>query len=135
MYLMSVVRKSTCSGFKTGFYIYCHGGNAFGYIKQKSYFLKDGRISGYFDAKHMTVFRIEPILHNFEDQKNRSIFAWHSSLIHLMIFIECALDRAYLSSNHYFCYNMQQALMQSVTGNYSFIYKHKPGLMDTLIHK
>ncbi len=31
--------------------------------------MKDGRITGYFDTKYMTVLRIEQILHNFEDQK------------------------------------------------------------------
>ena len=66
---MSVVGKSTCSGFKTGLYISYHGGNAVRYIKQRGYFMKDGRISGYFDTKYMTVLRIEQILHNFEDQK------------------------------------------------------------------
>ncbi len=67
--VMSVVGKSTCSGFKTGLYIYYHGGNAVMYIKQRDYFLKDARISGYFDTKYMTVLRVEQILHNFEDQK------------------------------------------------------------------
>ena len=31
--------------------------------------MKDGRKSGYFDTKYMTVLGIEPMLHNFEDQK------------------------------------------------------------------
>ncbi len=66
---MSVVGKSTCSGFKTGLYICYHGGNAVRYIKQRDYFLKYAWISGYFDTKYMTVLRIEQILHNFEDQK------------------------------------------------------------------
>ena len=41
------------------------------------YFLKawkEGRISGYFDTKYMAVLQIEPILHNFEDQKIANIF-------------------------------------------------------------
>ncbi len=67
--MMSVVGKSTCSGFKTGFYISYHGGNAVRYIKERGSFLKDGRISEYFDTKYMTVLQIEQILHNFEDQK------------------------------------------------------------------
>ncbi len=78
---MSVVGRSTCSGFKTGLYIFYHRGNAVRYIKQRSYFLKDGQISGYFDTKYMTVLQIDQILRNFEDQKianlltlNRSIF-------------------------------------------------------------
>ena len=40
------------------------------YIKESGYSLKEGRISGYFDTKYMTVLRIEQILHYFEDQKN-----------------------------------------------------------------
>ncbi len=66
---MSVVGKSTCSGFKTGLYISYHGGNAVRYIKQRVYFMKDGWISGYFDTKYIAILWIEPILHNFEDQK------------------------------------------------------------------
>ena len=57
--MMSVVGKSTCLGFKTGLYISYHGGNAVWYIKQRGYFMKDARISGYFDTKYMTVLRIE----------------------------------------------------------------------------
>ena len=71
---MSVVGKSTCSGFKAGFYIFCYGGNAVSYIKQRGYFLKDARIPSYFDTKYMTVSRIEQILHNFEDQKFANFF-------------------------------------------------------------
>ncbi len=56
---MSVVGKSTCSGFKTGLHISYHGGNAVRYIKQRGYFMKDARIYGYFDPKYMTVLRIE----------------------------------------------------------------------------
>ncbi len=67
--MMSVVGKSTCSGFKTGLYIFYHGGNAVRYIKQRGYFMKDVRTSGHFDTKYMTVLRIEKLLHNFEDQK------------------------------------------------------------------
>ena len=84
--MMSVVGKSTCSGFKTGLYISYHGGNAVRYIKQRGYSMKDGRVSGQFDTKYITVLRIEQFLHSFEDQKvgnfltsNRSIFVWHSS--------------------------------------------------------
>ena len=69
MQCMSVVGKSTCSGFLTGSYISYHGGNAVRYIKQRGYFLKNGRIPGYFDTKYMKVLRIEQILHSFEDQK------------------------------------------------------------------
>ncbi len=61
--MMSVVGKSTCSGSKTGLYIFYHGGNAVRYIKERSYFLKDGRISGYFDTKFLKVLQIEQILH------------------------------------------------------------------------
>ncbi len=71
---MSVVGKSTCSGFKTGLFICYHGGNAVRYIKQRDYFLKDARIPGYIDTKYMTVPRIEQILHNFEDQKFANFF-------------------------------------------------------------
>ena len=46
-----------------------HGGNAVRYIKQRSYFLKSGQISGYFGTKYTTVLQVEQILHNFEDQK------------------------------------------------------------------
>ncbi len=67
--MMSVVGKSTCSGFKIGLYISYHGGNVNRYIKQWGYFLKSDRISGYFDTKYMKILRIEQILHNFEDQK------------------------------------------------------------------
>ena len=52
---MSVVRKSTCSGFKTGLYISYLGGNAVRYIKQRGYFMKDAQIFGHFDTKYMTV--------------------------------------------------------------------------------
>ncbi len=64
---MSVVGKSTCSGFKTGLYKSYHGGNVVRYIKERSYFLEDGRISGYFDTKYVAVLQIENIVHNFED--------------------------------------------------------------------
>ncbi len=37
---MSVVGKSTCSGFKTKLYIPYHGGNVIRYIKQMGYYLK-----------------------------------------------------------------------------------------------
>ncbi len=72
--MMSVVGKSSCSGFKTGSYISYHGGNAFRYIKERKYFLKDARIFGYFDTKYMTVVQIEQISHNFEDQKTANFF-------------------------------------------------------------
>ncbi len=64
---MSVVGKSTCSGFKTGLYIAYHGGTW--YIKQRVCFMKGARISDYFDTKYMIVLQIEQILHNFKDQK------------------------------------------------------------------
>ena len=41
MHMMSVVRKSTCSGLKTGLYISYHGGNAFKYIKQRDFFFHE----------------------------------------------------------------------------------------------
>ncbi len=72
--MMSVVGKSTCSGFKTGMYISYHGENAVMYIKKRDYFMKDGRISGYSDTKYMRVLRTEPILHYFEDQKSANFF-------------------------------------------------------------
>ena len=71
---MSVVGKSTCSGFKTGLDISYHDGNDVKYIKQRGNFIKDARISGYFDTKYTTVLRIEQILHNFEDQKFANFF-------------------------------------------------------------
>ena len=71
---MSVVGKSTCSGFKTGLYISYHGRNTVRHIKQKGYFMKDARISGYFGTKYMTVLRIEQILHNFVDQQFANFF-------------------------------------------------------------
>ncbi len=42
-----------------------------GIFKQRSYFLNDGQISGYFDTKYITVYitNILQILHNFKDQK------------------------------------------------------------------
>ncbi len=50
-------------------------------MMKNPYYMNDGRISGYFHTKYNTVLQIEPILHNFEDQKiaifltsNRSIF-------------------------------------------------------------
>ena len=69
--MMSVVGKSTFSGFKTGLYISYHGGNDVGYLKQRGYFMKGSRISGYFDTKYMymTILQREQILHNFENQK------------------------------------------------------------------
>ena len=72
--MISVVGKSNCSGYKTGFYISYHGGNAVRCIKQRGYFMKSGRISGYFDTKHMTVLRMEQIVHNFVDQKIANFF-------------------------------------------------------------
>ncbi len=51
-----------------------HDGNAVRCIKQRSYFLKNGRISGYFGAKYITVLQIERILYNFEDQKIFDLF-------------------------------------------------------------
>ncbi len=52
---MSVVGKSTCSGFKTGLYMSYHSWNAVRYIKQRGYFMKDARMSGYFDTKYVAV--------------------------------------------------------------------------------
>ncbi len=66
-YMMSVVGKSTCSGFKTEFYIFYHGGNAVRYIKQRGYFKKD-------DTKYMTILRIEQILYNFQDKNFATFF-------------------------------------------------------------
>ena len=53
--MMSVVGKSTCSGFKTGLYISYHDGNAFRYIKLRGNLMKYARISVYFDTKYMTL--------------------------------------------------------------------------------
>ncbi len=50
------------------------GEYAVGYIKQRSYFLKDGQISGYFDTKHTSVLQLEQILHNLGDQKIGNFF-------------------------------------------------------------
>ena len=36
--------------------------------------MKDGRMSGYFDTKYMSILKIEQILHNFEDQKFANFF-------------------------------------------------------------
>ncbi len=72
--MMSVVGKLTCSGFKTVLYISYHGGNAVRYIKQCGYFMKDGRMSGYFGTKYMSILQIEQILHNFEDRKFANFF-------------------------------------------------------------
>ncbi len=57
-HMMSVVGKSTYLGFRTGLYISYHGGNGVRYVKERSYFQKDGRISGYFDTKYITVLQI-----------------------------------------------------------------------------
>ncbi len=69
---MSVVGKSTCSGFKTGLYISYHSGNALRDIKGWGYSLKDDRISSYFDAKYMTLLQI--VLHNSDDQNIVNFF-------------------------------------------------------------
>ena len=71
---MSVVGKSTCSWFKIGLYTSHHGGNAARYIKQRGYFIKDTRISGYFDTTYMTVLQIDQNLHYFEDQRFANFF-------------------------------------------------------------
>ena len=67
--MMGAVGKSTCSRLKTGLNISYRDGNTIRYIKHRGYFIKDGRISDYFDTKYVTVLRIEQLLHNFEDQK------------------------------------------------------------------
>ena len=54
--MMSVVGKSTCSGFQTGLYISCHDENAVRYIKERGYVMEAGRISGYFDTKYVTKY-------------------------------------------------------------------------------
>ena len=72
--MMSDVGKSTCSRFKTGLYISYHGGNAVRFIRQRGFFLKDGRISGYFDTNYMTILQIEQILHGLKDQKSANFF-------------------------------------------------------------
>ncbi len=79
--MMSVVGKSTCSGYKTGLYILYDGENAVRYIIQRGYFMKDGLISGYFDIKYMTILRIEQILPNFEDQKIANFLTLNRSII------------------------------------------------------
>ena len=78
-HLMSVVGKSTCSGFKKGLYTFCHGGNAVRYIKQRG-FLKDARISGYFDTKYMTVLQTEQILHDSK-KNNLEQVNFHVTLV------------------------------------------------------
>ncbi len=72
-HMMSVVGKSTCSEIETVLFLSYHGRNAVRYIKQRGYFMEDGRISGYLDTKYMIILWIEEILHNFEDQ-NLPIF-------------------------------------------------------------
>ncbi len=64
---MNVVGKSTYSGLKTGLYLFYHhdGENLGRYIKQRTYVLTDGRITGYVDTKHI-IYMTEPIFHNFE---------------------------------------------------------------------
>ena len=54
---------------QNGLYMSYHGGKVVRCITRRGFFLNNGRISDYFDTKYMTVFRIEQILHNFEDQK------------------------------------------------------------------
>ncbi len=73
-YMMSVVGKWTCSGFKTGLHISYHGGIVVRYIKETGYLLKDGQISGHFGTKYMAVLQIEQILHNFEEPKIANFF-------------------------------------------------------------
>ncbi len=73
-HMMSVVGKSTFSGFKTGFYMSYHGGSTVTYIKQRGYFMKDAKISGYFHTKYMTLLQTEQILQNFEDQRFANFF-------------------------------------------------------------
>ena len=56
---------------------------SFSYLEKCLSCVEDGRISGYFDTKYMTILPIEQILHNFEDQiffltSNRSIFVYSS---------------------------------------------------------
>ncbi len=81
--MMSVVGKSTCSGFKTGLYISYHGENVVRYIKQRGYFMK--RCSNFWlfwyqmygctsNRTHFTQFWIF-------FTSNRSIFTWHSSSV------------------------------------------------------
>ncbi len=60
--MMSVVQKSTCSGFKTKLYISYHSGNALRYINLFSALARrclsgcrDGGISDYFDTIYLTV--------------------------------------------------------------------------------
>ena len=62
-------RKIDLVRVQTGLYITYYGGNAVRYIKQRSYFLKCGRISSYFDIRYTTVLQIEKQMHIFEDQK------------------------------------------------------------------
>ncbi len=54
---------------KTGLHMSYNGVNAVRYIKQRGYFMKDGRIYGYFDTKYMTISQTEQNVHNIEDQK------------------------------------------------------------------
>ena len=64
-----------------------HGGNAVRYIKQRSYFVKDGRIPGYFGTKYMTVLQIEQILRNFEDQNIANFFSLKQVYFHMTLVI------------------------------------------------
>ena len=49
--------------------------------------MKDGRISGYFDTKYMSVLQIEQILHNFEDQKIANLFNLEQVYFHVTLVI------------------------------------------------
>ena len=92
---MSVVGKSTCSGFKIGLCISYHGGNSGRNIKQRGYVRKDGRISGYFDTKYVTVVPIEQILHNFEDREIANLFNLKQVNFHMTLVI------LYVDSRHF----------------------------------
>ena len=84
---MSVVGKLTCSGLKTWLYITYHARNDVRYIKEGSYFMKDGRISSNFDTKSMAILQIEFFLHNFEDRKSAKFFNLKQVNFHMTLVI------------------------------------------------
>ncbi len=47
--------------------------------------MKDGRISGYFDTKYMTLSRIRQILHNFEDKQIANFFNLEQVNFHMTL--------------------------------------------------
>ncbi len=89
-YLMSVVGKSTCSGFKIGLPMFNRGGHAVKFVNQMNYFLK---LSDFWSFWYQ-IYNIDSSSNRTSATKqfehwrivnfltlNRSILAWHSSLI------------------------------------------------------